>query len=129
MEKNEVLMKLRDLYSENDKESDYVIESKTIDKNQYLTLITKEKNEFEATNPDYENFINLLKYQNTSDCIYSAKKLQDNKNKILVELPEDQRAKFFHDMKEFQNKLLSANSRNLPFIISIINDWVNDMTK
>lgn len=130
MEKNDLLNKLKDAFSEKENvESDYVIESKSIDNNNYLTLIAKNRNEEEINNPDFENFANLLKYQGTNDCVYMAKKLQDNKLRILLELPEDRRIKILTDMKEFHNRLLTANARTLPLLTSMIKEWIEGILK
>lgn len=130
MEKRELLSKLKDAFAEKEKtESDYVIESKAIDNNNYLTLIAKNKTDAEINNPDFENFINLLKYQSTNDCVYMAQKLQDNKNKILLEQSEEKRKKLLADIKEFHNRLLTVNQRTLPLLISMISEWMKDNIK
>jgi hypothetical protein len=126
MDKREVLLSLQSMLN-NDKveDSDYIIESNQIDDTKCLTLITKENENFITTEPDYEAFINLLKYHNTKELNYVVNKFNDNKVKIFTEYSDEQREKFLKDIRDLHNRLLTSNSRNMAFIEMMITDWVD----
>ncbi|HWT27010.1 MAG TPA: hypothetical protein VN131_03655 [Mobilitalea sp.] len=126
MDKSEILKSLSDMFAEKqDDDSDYVIESKTIEKNNYLTLIAKEKEDSYITDPDFEAFVNLLKYYNTKELNYAASKMQNNKVKILKELPDEERAKVLKEMRELHNKLLGSRPQTMSLVESLIKDFID----
>lgn len=128
MDKKEILNSLREMFDKDVvKESDYIIESKQIDKNNYLTLITKDKEAFIIPNPDYEAFINLLKCHNTKDLNYVVKKLNDNKVKIFAEFSEAEREKLLNEMRDLYSRLSNSNTKNFPFVELMIIDWLNKL--
>lgn len=129
MDKWDIVNSLKEMFDKEQKntESDYVIESKQIDQNKYLTLIKKDKDEFIITDPDYEAFINLLKYHNTKNLNYVAAKLNDNKAKIFNEFSKEEREKLMNTIKDFYTRLSNSNVRNLPFVELLIVDWVDKL--
>ncbi len=128
MDKSEILRSLNDLFNkESNDDASYVITSNTIDKNNYLTLIAKDKDAFSITDPDYDAFINILKYYNTKDLKYAASKLENCKVKVLKDLPEAERLQFMSEMKDLHSRLLGANDQTISFIEVLIKDWVNKL--
>ncbi len=129
MDKNEILNSLKEMFDNDSKnnEMDYTIESRQIDKNNYLTLVTKDKEDFIVTDPDYEAFINLLKYHNTKNLNYTAAKLNENKVKIFTEFSAEEREKLLNSMKDCYTRLSNSNTKNLPFVELMIVDWVNKL--
>ena len=127
MDKSEILRSLNDMFNEKpDDEASYTIASNTIDKNDYLTLITKENEDSLLTDPDYDAFINIMKYYNTKDLRYAAIKLEQIKGKVLKEFSDADRIKFRSEMKDLHSRLLGANNQTLPFLEVLIKDWVNE---
>lgn len=125
MDKREVLSSLQEMFNKENNVSDYIIESKQIDDCDYLTLITKDKEDFVATHPDYDAFINLLKYYNTKESNYAASKLNDNKVKIFTEYSAEEQDKLINEMKDLYSRLASSNQRNIAFVEMMIVDWIN----
>lgn len=126
MDKREILLSLQNmLNSEPAEESDYIIESKQIDNQNYLTLIAKEKEPFIVTDPDYDTFINLLKCYHRKDLNYVINKFNDNKVKIFTEYDDEKRKKLLNDIKDLHNRLLTSTPRNIAFVEMMIVDWVN----
>lgn len=126
MDKREILLSLQDMFStEKENEPDYTIESKQIDERHYLSLVAKDKEDFIVTDPDYDAFINLLKYYNTQELNYVVNKFNNNKVKIFTEYSEEKRMKLIADMRDLHNRLLNSNTRNIAFVEMMIVDWVN----
>lgn len=126
MDKREVLLSLQSMLNDDTvDDSDYIIESKQIDDKKCLTLITKENENFITADPDYDAFINLLKYHNTKELNYIVNKFNDNKVKIFTEYSDERRGKFLKDIRDLHNRLLTSNPRNMAFIEMMITDWVN----
>lgn len=126
MDKREILLSLQSmLNNEPAEDSDYIIESKQIDNQNYLTLIAKEKEPFITTDPDYETFINLLKCYNRKELNYIVNKLNENKVKIFTEFDDEKRRKLLNDMKDLHNRLLTSTPRNIAFVEMMIVDWAN----
>ncbi len=128
MDKSEILKSLTNLFNEQQKDEDsYIITSNSIDKNNYLTLITKSNEDSFITDPDYDAFVNILKYYNTRDLKYAANKLELCKVKVLKEFSDAERTKFMSEMKDLHNRLIGANTQTLPFLEVLIKDWVNEL--
>lgn len=126
MDKRDLIMSLADSFNDSKDEQSFTIESKQIEKNNYLTLIADNR-EFVQTHPDYEVFINLLKYYNTKDLNYVLMKLNNNKKKIFVEFSDKEKNSFLNDVRDLYLKLKASNTRNIVFVESIIVDWVNKL--
>lgn len=129
MDKREILLTLQNMFDDEKEknEPDFTIESKQIDKNNYLTLITRDNEDFIFIDPDYEAFITLLKYHNTKELNYVVKKFNDNKVKIFTEYSDEQRKKLLEDMKDLRSRLSNSNQRNIAFVEMMIVDWVNNI--
>jgi|GEM_PF-1139779 len=129
MDKREILLTLQNMFDDEKEknEPDFTIESKQIDKNNYLTLITRDNEDFIFIDPDYEAFITLLKYHNTKELNYVVKKFNDNKVKIFTEYSDEQRKKLLEDMKDLRSRLSNSNQRNMAFVEMMIVDWVNNI--
>ena len=129
MDKREILLTLQNMFDDDKEknEPDFTIESKQIDKNNYLTLITRDNEDFIFIDPDYEAFITLLKYHNTKELNYVVKKFNDNKVKIFTEYSDEQRKKLLEDMKDLRSRLSNSNQRNMAFVEMMIVDWVNNI--
>ncbi|HCL03850.1 MAG TPA: hypothetical protein DHW61_15830 [Lachnoclostridium phytofermentans] len=126
MDKRDILLTLQNMFEDKEKdEPDFTIESKQIDKNNYLTLITRDNEDFIGIDPDYEAFIALLKYHNTKELNYIVKKFNDNKVKIFTEYSDEQRKKLLEEMKDLQSRLSNSNQRNIVFVEMMIVDWAN----
>ena len=128
MDKREVLLSLQSMLNNEEKtDSDYIIESKQIDDSNCLTLIAKEKDKesFITTDPDYETFVNLLKYQNTKELNHIVNRFNNNKVKIFTEYSDEKREKFLKDIRDLHTRLLTSNSRNMAFVEMMIKDWVD----
>lgn len=128
MDKTEIIRSLEKMFNETE-ESDYVIEEKQIDKNKYLSLVARNKEEEIKTHPDYDTFINLLQYNNSKELKYIVKRLNDNKRKFFVEFTDSEREKFLNDVRDFHKRLLGANSKSLPLLELMIVDWANELLK
>lgn len=127
MDKREILLSLQSMLNNDTKEDpDYIIESKQIDDQNYLTLITIDKEPFITTDPDYDTFINLLKYYNRKDLNLVVSKLNDHKVEIFTEYSDEKRKKLLYDMRDLHNRLLASTPRNIAFIEMMIVDWVNN---
>lgn len=126
MDRREILLSLQSMLN-NDKveKPDFIIESKQIDEKECLTLITKDKEDFITTEPDYEAFINLLKYHNTRELNHIVSKFNNNKVKIFTEFSDEKREKLLKDMRDLHNRLLTSTPRNIAFVEMMIIDWVN----
>lgn len=129
MDKKDILNSLKEMFENDTKktETDYIIESNQIDNNKFLTLIKKDREEDVITDPEYDAFINLLKYHNTKNLNHVAAKLNDNKVKIFNEFSEEEREKLLNTIKDFFSRLSNSNDRNLPFVELMIVDWVNQI--
>ena len=126
MDKRDVLLTLQSMLNNDTVEdSDYIIESKQIDDKKCLTLITKENENYITTEPDYEAFINLLKFHNTKELNHIVNRFNNNKVKIFTEYSDEQKDKFLKDIRDLHNRLLTSNSRNMAFIEMMITDWAN----
>ena len=128
MDKREILLSLKEMFNNDEKEKPrYTVESKQIDKTNYLSLVANGKEELLITDPDYDAFIGLLKHRNTKDLNYIVSKFEDNKVKIFTEYSVDERKKLLQEMRELYLKLINANQRNVAFVELMIVDWANNI--
>ena len=128
MDKTELIMSLAKLINDTEK-SDYIIEEKQLDKNTYLSLVAKDKDENIQTHPDFEVLISILKYYNSKTLNYVIMRLNENKRKFFIEFNDNEKEKFLSDVRDLYEKFIGANTKYLPFLETIITDWLDNLLK
>lgn len=128
MDKSELIKSLAKMFDEKE-ESDYIIEEKQLDQRTYLSLVAKDRPENIPTHPDYELLINILQYYNTKTLNYVVMKLNENKRKFFIEYSEKEKEKFLDDVRDFYKRFIGSNSKSLPFLESMIAEWVDNLLK
>lgn len=128
MDKIDILRSLKDMFDNDaEKEQNYSIETKQIDKANYLSLVANDRRTFIQTHPDYETFLNLLKFHNTKATNYVAIKLNENKTKLFVEFADTEKEKFLDDTRDLYRRLINSNSKNVVIIEDMIVEWVDNL--
>jgi Mg/Co/Ni transporter MgtE len=128
MDKEEVIKSLAKMFQETE-ESDYVIEEKQIDRNTYLSLVARNREEQIQTHPDYDAFVSILQYCNSKTLNYVVKRLNDNKRKFFVEYTDAEKEKFLNNVRDYYKRVVGANAKSLTLLESMIVEWVDDLLK
>lgn len=133
MDKEEIIKSLAKMFNEDneDDEKEYIAEEKQVGQNTYLTLDIKDikDNVIIKTHPDYDALISFLKYYNKKTLNYVIMKLNENKRKFFIEFSDSEREKFLNDVRDFYERFIGANPKILPFLESMILEWLNDLIK
>lgn len=128
MDKIDILKSLKDMFdNDSEKEQKYSIETKQIDKANYLSLVANDRGTFIQTHPDYETFLNLLRFHNTKASKYVANKLNENKIKFFAEYTDTEKDKFLDDTRDLYRRLVNSNSKNIVIIEDMIVEWVDNL--
>jgi len=128
MDKTELIMALAKMFNETE-EREYIIEEKQLDKNTYLSLVAKDKDENIQTHPDYDALIGILKYYNSKTLNYVIMRLNENKRKFFIEFNDNEKEKFLNDVRDLYKRFVGANTKSLPFLESMITEWLDNMLK
>jgi len=129
MDKSELIKSLANMFNDEKEEKDYIIEEKQLDKTTYLSLVKKYNDNNMQTHPDYEALISILKYYNTKTLNYVVMRLNENKRKFFVEYSDSEKEKFLNDVRDLYERFIGANSKALPFLESMILEWMNNLLK